>query len=91
MASNQEGSELQLAFIQTMILRQLDGRLNPELGFAVGAGHVHVHAGFLPREEKEPETSVAENRRTHCRSTRASYGWLTADSNRDNGPRSPLG
>jgi len=46
-----------LAVAQTVILRQFDLRLKPELGFAVRAVHVYVKAGFFAREEKKRKPS----------------------------------
>ena len=43
-----------LAVAQTVILRQFDLRLKPELGFAVRAVHVYVKAGFFGRKRSHP-------------------------------------
>jgi hypothetical protein len=54
-----------LARVESMILRQLDGRLKPELRFAGRAGDVDVSSRLLAREEKEAKTAFTEYRRTH--------------------------
>lgn len=55
----------QLTFAQCVILRQLDGRLKPELGLAVRTVYVHVKTRLLARKEEEPETGLPEDRRAH--------------------------
>ena len=52
-----------LAVVQTVILRQFNLRLKPELRFPVRVVHVDVKAGFLTREEKEPESVLAKDSR----------------------------
>jgi hypothetical protein len=54
-----------LAVVQAVILRQFNLRAKPELRFAVGVVHVDVKPGFLAREEKEPESILAKDRRAH--------------------------
>ena len=51
-----------LAVVQAVILRQFNLRLKPELRFAVRVVHMYVKAGFLAREEKEPESVLAKDR-----------------------------
>jgi hypothetical protein len=51
-----------LAVVQAVILRQFNLRLKPELRFAVGVV-LHVKPGFLAREEEEPESILAKDRR----------------------------
>jgi len=53
-----------LAVVQAVILRQFDLRLKPELRLSVCAMHMDMHARFLAREEKEPESILAKDRRT---------------------------
>jgi hypothetical protein len=53
-----------LAVVQPVILRQFDLRLKPELRLSVCAMHVDMRARFLAREEKEPESILAKDRRT---------------------------
>jgi hypothetical protein len=50
-----------LAVVQAVILRQFNLRLKPELRFPVRVVHVDVKAGFLAREEKEPESVLAKD------------------------------
>jgi len=38
----------------------------PELGFTVGVSHVDMDSGFLAREEKQPELTVANNGGCHA-------------------------
>ena len=52
-----------LTVVQAVILRQFDLRLKPELRFPISAMHVHVEPGFLAREEEEPESVLAKDRR----------------------------
>jgi|SRR3990172_7719259 len=55
----------QLPIVESVILRQFNGRFKPEFGLPIRAVYVHVHARLLTREEKEPEPTFPENRRTH--------------------------
>ena len=52
-----------LTVVQAVILRQFNLRLKPELRFPVSMMHMHVKPGFLAREEKEPESVLAKDRR----------------------------
>jgi len=53
-----------LPVTQILILRQFEIWLKPELGFAIGAVRVNMHARFFTRKEEEPEASLAKNGRT---------------------------
>ena len=44
---------------------QLHGRLDPELGLALGVLHMHVRPRLLAREEVEPKPLDAQDRWTH--------------------------
>ena len=62
---DQSESSPNLALVHTGILRQFDGGLNPELGFAIGTVHMYMHPRFFTREEVEAETIFAEDCWTH--------------------------
>jgi hypothetical protein len=47
MATYQECDGAQLPIAQSMILRQLNGRLKPELGLSIGTDHVDMKARLL--------------------------------------------
>jgi putative addiction module killer protein len=50
-----------------LIHRQLNLRLQLELGFSVGMGDVHVHPRLFPRKEEEAKRPMTENGRNHAR------------------------
>jgi hypothetical protein len=50
-----------LAVVQAVILRQFNLRLKPEFGFPISVMDMYVEAGFLAREEKEPESTLAKD------------------------------
>ena len=52
-----------LAVVQSVILRQFNRWLKPELRFPICVMHVHMEPGFLAREEKETETVFAKDSR----------------------------
>jgi len=52
-----------LAVVQAVILPQFNGGLKPELRLPIRVMHVHMKPGFLAREEKEPESVLAKDRR----------------------------
>lgn len=63
-----------LAVVQALILRQINHRLKPEFRFPVRVMHVHVEPRFLAREEKEPESTLAED----CRAQELPFRHLTS-------------
>ena len=58
-----DGSDLLLR--KTLILRQRNHRLKPELRFSVRTLHMNVHSEFLAGEKVKPIRSVAEYGRAH--------------------------
>jgi hypothetical protein len=58
-------SGFQISRLQAEVVGQFDLGLEPELSLSVGRVNMHVHAGLFPREEKEPEVAILEDRRTH--------------------------
>jgi len=57
--------QAQLSLVEAMIVRQLDSRLKPVLGLAIGALHVNVHTHFFTREEVESKTILPKNSGAH--------------------------
>jgi hypothetical protein len=49
-----------LAVVQTVILRQFNRRLKPELRFPIRVVHVDMEPGFLARKEEEPKPLLTE-------------------------------
>jgi hypothetical protein len=45
---------------QTVIVRQRNGWLKPELSLAVWTLHVNVHSGLFAREKVKSEATIAE-------------------------------
>jgi hypothetical protein len=52
--------------LEAIVGEQLQGRLNPELCFAICVLDVYVGSRFLARKEVEPKATNAEDRRTHA-------------------------
>ncbi len=52
-----------LAVVQSVILRQFNRRLKPELRLPICMMHVNVKPGLLAREEKETESILAKDSR----------------------------
>ena len=50
---------------ESIVPRQLEARLEPELGFAGRVLNMHMGPRLLPREEVKPVSTDPENRRTH--------------------------
>jgi len=57
--------ESQLALVQTIVPREIDGRFDPELRFSTFALHVNMHTFFFTGEEQKPKSPLAENCWTH--------------------------
>lgn len=55
----------EVAATEALVLRELDFRLEPELGFTLGMEDVDMNPRFLSREEVEAEAAFSEDRRTH--------------------------
>jgi hypothetical protein len=51
---------------QTMVLREFDLRLEPELCFSLGVMRVDMHAWLLAREEVETEAFSAKDGGAHA-------------------------
>ena len=49
--------DLQISRLQAEVFGQFDLGREPELSFSVRRVNMHVHAGLLAREEKEPEVA----------------------------------
>ena len=62
---DQSLSDPKLSLVHADILRHFDEWLKPELGFAIGAMHMNVHARLLAREKVEAITGLSEYRGTH--------------------------
>jgi len=58
---------LQLATGQPKVYRELNLRLQPELGFAFSAHNMNMLARLLPREEKESESLFSVNSGCHIK------------------------
>ena len=54
-----------LLWLEAEVRRQLDGRIDPELRFAVSMLNVNVRPQFLAGKEIEPEPFDPQDRRTH--------------------------
>ena len=66
---------------QTVIVRQRNGWLKPELSLAVWAMHMNVHSGLFSREKVKSKATIAENCGTHRRpnvTSRGSVWHITA-------------
>jgi len=51
--------------VQSVILRQLDFRLQPELGFAIDMVDMNVYPRLFAREKEETEAAFSKNRGAH--------------------------
>lgn len=65
MLPHETACRIKLILRQAVIGREFYLGFDPEFGFAVRTLNVNMHATFFPREEIEPEWSIAKNRRTH--------------------------
>jgi len=61
---------------ESVISRQFDLRLQPELGLTAGMLHMYVRARFFAREEVEPVPANTENGRAHASRIADSLGRL---------------
>ena len=74
MLFHQRLDDSQLLLRKTLILRQRDGRLKPELRLPVRTLHMNVHPEFFAREEVKPIRSVTENGWAHDSDSTTSRG-----------------
>jgi hypothetical protein len=51
--------------LQTVVLGELEARLQPEFRFTFARSDVNVHSSFLPRKEEKAVRAFAKDRRTH--------------------------
>jgi hypothetical protein len=65
MAVDLEECGFQLSRLKAEVIGQCDLGREPELCLSVGRVNMHMHTGLFPREEKEPEVAILENRRAH--------------------------
>ena len=66
MLLNQLVSLGDLARLEAIVGKQLDGRVNPELGLAIGVLNVHMGSRFFAREKVKAIAPNPKDRRTHA-------------------------
>ena len=69
-----------LPWLEAEVRCQLDGRLDPELRFALSMLNVNVRQPFLAGKEVEPKPFDAQNSRTHAASIAQSTQMRMTDS-----------
>jgi hypothetical protein len=68
-----------LLCLETKVRRQLDGRINPELRFAIRMLNMNVRPSFLAGKKVEPKPSDPQNCRTHAASIAQDRPTLTPE------------